>query len=140
MLYCFDKSIIKLLNEYYTFRNIYTYSNLTLLYFKFNYFSIKVFKNSNNKYLGFTLLIVAVVGLNNWFWDIGMNPLIINSLDLFLWQFLYPLTYFLFFYKTSSKLSIKFSKLIILLFPFLVLSLLNTIISLSTTFNLLIVR
>jgi AraC-like DNA-binding protein len=96
----------------------------------------KFFRNSNNKYLGFTLLIIAIVGLNNWFWDIGINPPIINIMDLFLWQFLYPLTYFIFFYKTSSIVSIKPVKLKMLFFPFLVLSLLNTIVSLNTIFHL----
>ena len=57
----------------------------------------KFFRNSINKYLGFTLLIISIVGLNNWFWDIGISPTIINILDLLLWQFLYPLTYFIFF-------------------------------------------
>jgi AraC-like DNA-binding protein len=96
----------------------------------------KFFKNSNNKYLGFTLLIIAIVGLNNWFWDIGISPPIINIMDLLLWQFLYPLTYFIFFYKTSSIFSIKSVKLTILFFPFLVLSLFNIIMSLSTIFHL----
>jgi len=92
----------------------------------------KFFRSSNNKYLGFTLLIIAIVGLNNWFWDIGMSPQIINIMDLLLWQFLYPLTYFIFFYKTSSLFTIKPIRLTILFVPFLVLSLFNIIISLST--------
>lgn len=95
----------------------------------------KFFKNSNNKYLGFTLLIIAIVGLNNWFWDIGISPSIINISDLPLWQFLYPLTYFLFFYKTSSNRNTL--KLVnILIFPFLLFSLFNIIISLNTVFQL----
>jgi len=44
--------------------------------------------------------------------------------------------YFIFFYKTSSKYSIKSVKLKILFFPFLVLSLFNIIVSLSTIFHL----
>lgn len=95
----------------------------------------KFFRNANNKYLGFTLLIIAIVGLNNWFWDIGISPAIINIMDLPLWQFLYPLTYFIFFYKTSSAFSIKPIKLTILFLPFLVLSLFNSIVSLSTIFH-----
>jgi len=85
--------------------------------------------------LGITLFIIALVGLNNWFWDIGISPTIINVLDLFLWQFLYPLTYFIFFYKTASTYSIKSVKLKILCIPFFVLSLCNSIISLSTIFH-----
>ena len=95
----------------------------------------KFFRNSNNKYLGLTLLVIAVVGLNNWFWDIGISPAVINIMDLFLWQFLYPITYFIFFYKTSGVFSIKPIKLKMLLFPFLVLSLLNIMVSLSTIFH-----
>ncbi len=96
----------------------------------------KFFRNANNKYLGFTLLIIAIVGLNNWFWDIGINPTIINIMDLPLWQFLYPLTYFIFFYKTSSAFSIKPINLKILFLPFFILSLFNIIVSLSTIFHL----
>jgi AraC-like DNA-binding protein len=95
----------------------------------------KFFRNSNNKYLGFTLLIIAIVGLNNWFWDIGMNPLSIHITDLFLWQFLYPLTYFIFFYKTARLPIIKPIKSIVLLTPFIVLSLFNILISFSTVFH-----
>ena len=96
----------------------------------------KFFRNHNNKYLGFTLLIIAIVGLNNWFWDIGTNPLVINVMDLFLWQFLYPLTYFIFFYKTSNVFSTKSFKITILFLPFLVLSFFNIIVSLSTIFHI----
>lgn len=96
----------------------------------------KFFKSSNNKYLGYTLLLIAIVGLNNWFWDIGLSPFIISILDLFLWQFLYPLTYFMFFYKTSKIFSVKPVKLAILFLPFFILSLSNVFISLSTVFHL----
>ncbi|MTI31187.1 helix-turn-helix domain-containing protein [Xanthovirga aplysinae] len=96
----------------------------------------KFFKKSTNNYLGFTLLIMAIVGLNNWFWDIGMNPILVNVLDLFLWQFLYPVTYFMFFYKTSDVPPIKAKKLRTLLLPFLALSLLNIFVSLSTKFHI----
>jgi AraC-like DNA-binding protein len=96
----------------------------------------KFFRNPNNQYLGFTLLIIAIVGLNNWFWDIGLNPTIISIQDMFLWQFLYPVTYFMFFYKTSSTTSKKSSILFTLLLPFLALSVLNIMLSLSTVFHL----
>lgn len=96
----------------------------------------KFFKNANNNFLGYTLLIIAIVGLNNWFWDNGMSPAIINILDLFLWQFLYPVMYFLYFYKTSSLFPIKTTKLTILFTPFILLTLGNIIISFSTIFNL----
>ncbi|WP_420604253.1 helix-turn-helix domain-containing protein [Flagellimonas sp.] len=96
----------------------------------------KFFRNDRNKYLGFTLLIMAVVGMNNWFWDLNTNPLIINILDLFLWQFLYPITFFIFFYKTAQSDSAKTGQLKFLYLPFLVLSMLNIILSLDYVFHL----
>ena len=38
----------------------------------------KFFRSKNNKYLGFTLLIIAIVGINNWFWDIGISRNLCN--------------------------------------------------------------
>ncbi len=96
----------------------------------------KFFRSKNNKYLGFTLLIIAVVGINNWFWDIGSNPEIISFLDLFLWQFLYPTTLFIFFYRTSNNTSANTHRLKIFYLPFVILSILNIFLSLSTTFQL----
>mgnify|MGYP000368539113 FL=1 len=96
----------------------------------------KFFRSKNNKYLGFTLLIIAVVGINNWFWDIGTNPIIISILDLFLWQFLYPTTFFIFFYKTSNNILGITSNLKKFYIPFALLSALNIFLSLSTVFHL----
>ena len=96
----------------------------------------KFFKSKNNKYLGFTLLIIAIVGINNWFWDIGINPLIINFLDLFLWQFLYPTTLFIFFYRNSISASSNALRLKYFYIPFILLSTFNIFLSLSTTFQL----
>lgn len=103
--------------------------SLVILYSKF-------FKSENNKYLGFTLLIIAIVGVNNWFWDMGLNPFIISLLDLFLWQFLYTTTLFIFFYKTSGNTSYKAKHLRLFYLPFIVLSILNIFLSLSSTFHL----
>ena len=66
----------------------------------------------------------------------GLNPFIVNVLDLFLWQFLYPLTLFLFFYKISNPSSEKQQNFRYLYIPFLFLSILNCIISFSNTFHL----
>ena len=96
----------------------------------------KFFRSKKNNYLGFTLLIIAVVGINNWFWDIGFSPIIISILDLFLWQFLYPTTLFIFFYKTSKNKSYSTKRLKIFYLPFVVLSFINIFFSLSTTFQL----
>lgn len=96
----------------------------------------KFFRSKNNKYLGFTLLIIAIVGINNWFWDIGSNPILISFLDLFLWQFLYPTTLFIFFYKASNNTSDVTQRLKIFYLPFVVLSIINIFLSLSTTFQL----
>lgn len=96
----------------------------------------KFFKSKNNKYLGFTLLILAVVGINNWFWDVGSNPMLISFLDLFLWQFLYPTTLFIFFYKASNPTSDNTRRLSFFYLPFVILSTLNIYLTLSTTFQL----
>ncbi|TVZ54893.1 AraC-like DNA-binding protein [Lutibacter sp. Hel_I_33_5] len=96
----------------------------------------KFFRSKTNNYLGFTLLIIAIVGINNWFWDIGSNPIIISLLDLFLWQFLYPTTLFVFFYKTSNNTSGITQRLKFFYLPFILLSALNIFLSLSTTFQL----
>jgi hypothetical protein len=96
----------------------------------------KFFRSKTNKYLGFTLLIIAVVGINNWFWDIGFNPLIISILDLFLWQFLYPITFFIFFYKSSNNVLDTTSSLKVFYLPFVLLIAFNIFLSISTTFQL----
>ena len=96
----------------------------------------KFFRSKNNQYLGFTLFIISIVGINNWFWDIGTNPIIISFLDLFLWQFLYPTTLFVFFYKTSNQTSHNSNHLKYYYLPFIILSTLNIFLSLSTNFQL----
>lgn len=96
----------------------------------------KFFRSKINNYLGLTLLIIAVVGINNWFWDIGSNPRIISLLDLFLWQFLYPTTLFIFFFKTSNSTPVNTQRLKIFYIPFILLSTLNIFLSLSTVFQL----
>ncbi|WP_412986400.1 helix-turn-helix domain-containing protein [Pontimicrobium sp. IMCC45349] len=96
----------------------------------------KFFRSKNNKYLGFTLLIIAIVSTNNWFWDIGSNPKIISFLNLFLWQFLYPTTLFIFFFKSSNNVSTNTQRLRFFYLPFIILSILNIFLSLSTVFQL----
>lgn len=96
----------------------------------------KFFRSPNNKYLGYTLLIIAIVGINNWFWDRGQSPVIISVFDLFLWQFLYPVMLVLFFYKTSNHTSDKSKNIKFLYLPFIILSTCNVMLSLSTIFNL----
>ncbi|MGG6230323.1 helix-turn-helix domain-containing protein [Tenacibaculum sp. SDUM215027] len=96
----------------------------------------KFFKNNTNKFLSFTLLIIAIVGINNWFWDLNKDALVINIIDLGLWQFLYPVTYFFFFHKASNPTNKKSSKLTFLYLPFIILSLLNITISLGTVFHI----
>ncbi|CAL2063623.1 AraC family transcriptional regulator [Tenacibaculum sp. 190524A05c] len=96
----------------------------------------KFFRSKHNNYLGYTLLIIAIVGINNWFWDRGSNPTIISLLDLFLWQFLYPVTLLHFFQKTSEDETKKIVGIKYLYLLFIVLSACNSIISLSTIFNL----
>lgn len=95
----------------------------------------KFFRSPANSYLGYTLFIIAVVGINNWIWDLGLNPQLINILDTPLWQFLYPVSLFLFFYKTSKQPIIPYNKVKLLFLPFVLLSILNTIIYLSIIFR-----
>ncbi|CAM1344736.1 helix-turn-helix transcriptional regulator [Tenacibaculum amylolyticum] len=95
----------------------------------------KFFRSSTNKYLGITLFIIGIVGLNNWYWDRGMNPQFINVLDIFLWQFLYPITLFQFFYGSSKQHIIKSKYIRFLYLPFFVLSIINCFIYLSTIFK-----
>ena len=96
----------------------------------------KFFRSKHNKYLGYTLLIIAIVGINNWFWDRCTDPTIISMLDLFLWQFLYPVTLVRFFQKTSHETVKKIVDIKFLYLFFIVLSSFNIIISLSTIFGL----
>lgn len=68
----------------------------------------KFFRNTTNFYLGITLLFISIVGINNWFWDIGENPFLISISDIFLWQFLYPVTLLIYFLKaTKNEFNIK---------------------------------
>ncbi len=96
----------------------------------------RFFKNSDNAYLGYTFIILSIIGLNNWFWDLKMNPTIISILDLLLWQFLYPVTLYLFFLKKMNHPfgQSKYAK--VLFIPFLLLSSVNIIISLDTVFSI----
>lgn len=103
---------------------------LSLLIFK-----SKFLKNETNKYLGYTLLILSIIGINNWFWDLNKNPIIINFLDLFLWQFLYPSTLFVFFTKSIKK-TIRKKVLILLFSPFILLSASNLLITLQNVYEL----
>lgn len=96
----------------------------------------RFFKNKDNTYLAYTLIILSIIGLNNWFWDLGKNPIVISILDLFLWQFLYPVTLFTFFIKKVKHPLAKSSKTFFLYIPFFTLSVLNGIISLDTIFGL----
>lgn len=96
----------------------------------------KFFKSKSNNPLGYTLLIIAVVGLNNWFWDIGTNPLLINIFDLFLWQFLYPVTLFFFFVRNSVQKSKTLKSYRYFYLPFALLSILNIMVSLSINYDL----
>lgn len=96
----------------------------------------KFFRSSLNRYLGFTLFLVALVGLNNWFWDMDSHPVIISVFDLFLWQFLYPVTFFMFFFRAAEKEFNKKYKNLLFYLPFIILSLLNIIVSLQNIFGL----
>ncbi|RZS99501.1 helix-turn-helix domain-containing protein [Aquimarina brevivitae] len=96
----------------------------------------KFFRSTTNQYLGFTILIIAIIGLNNWFWDINKHPKIISLLDIPLWQFLYPVTLFMFFYKSAKGNWIASSWYKLLFIPFVVLSLLNGIITFQNIFKL----
>ena len=95
----------------------------------------KFLKSKTNVYLGYTLLVLSVIGINNWFWDLDKNPVIINFLDLFLWQFLYPATLFIYFSKSINK-SINKKLLILLFLPFLILSLCNILITLQNIYSI----
>ena len=95
----------------------------------------KFLKSETNKYLGYTLLILSIIGINNWFWDLNKSPIIINFLDLSLWQFLYPATLFIFFTKSIHK-TIKRNILTLLFFPFILLTICNIIITLQNIYKL----
>jgi len=96
----------------------------------------RFFKNKNHSYLGYTLIILSIIGINNWFWDLGKNPMIISISDLFLWQFLYPVTLFVFFLKKVKHRFVETNKNKLLYTPFILLSIFNTLISLDTIFGL----
>jgi len=95
----------------------------------------KYLKSETNNYLGFTLFILSVIGINNWFWDLNQSPIIINISDLFLWQFLYPATLLIYFNKSIQKV-IKKKSLILLFAPFVLLSVFNIVITLQNIYNL----
>lgn len=95
----------------------------------------KFFKNNDHAYLGYTLIILSVIGINNWFWDHGKNPFIISVSDLFLWQFLYPVTLLIFFLKKVKHSLVDNDKIYFFYIPFIILSLLNILISLDTIFE-----
>ncbi|MDY8134214.1 helix-turn-helix domain-containing protein [Aquimarina sp. 2201CG5-10] len=96
----------------------------------------RFFKNKDNAYLGYGLIILSIVGMNNWFWDLGENPFIVSILDLFLWQFLYPVILYTFFLKKVKHPFVETSKIYFLYIPFIALSFINIIISLDTIFGL----
>ncbi|MHA7058345.1 AraC family transcriptional regulator [Aquimarina sp. M1] len=81
-------------------------------------------------------MILSLIGINNWFWDLNKNPIIISVSDLFLWQFLYPVTLFVFFLKKVKHPFIETKKSKLLYIPFLILSVINILISLDTIFDL----
>lgn len=95
----------------------------------------RFFKNKDNSYLGYTLVVLSIIGMNNWFWDLGRNPIIISILDLFLWQFLYPVTLFVFFLKKVKHPFVETKKSTLLYIPFVILSIVNILISLDTIFS-----
>ena len=94
----------------------------------------KFFKSNTNQYLGYTILIVSISSLNNWFWELSTYPVLIDVLDLILWQFLFPVTLFLFFAK-ATKYTIHFHPIWLYL-PFLCFTLFNVLISLETHYQL----
>lgn len=96
----------------------------------------KFFKNTNNAYLGYTLIVLSIIGLNNWFWDLEKDPLLISISDLLLWQFLYPVTLYLFFAKKMGNTFSYDNRISLLFIPFVILSILNSVISLDTVFSL----
>lgn len=95
----------------------------------------KFFRSKTNSYLGITLLLISIVGINNWFWDLGENPLLIAILDIFLWQFLYPVILFFYFVKATDNELHTRNKLYLFL-PFIILSTINLIIVLQNIFFL----
>ena len=95
----------------------------------------KFFRNATNFYLGITLLFISIAGMNNWFWDLDENPFLIAVLDIFLWQFLYPVTLFLYLLK-ATKNEFNSKRVNYLFTPFIILSCLNLIIVLQNIFNL----
>lgn len=98
--------------------------------------SSKFFRSKETFYLGISLIIISITGLNNWFWDLNQHPFIISISDLFLWQFLYPVTFYFYFLSASKKKLRKNHKYFIFYLPFIFLSFLNIVISLDTVFNL----
>lgn len=95
----------------------------------------KFFRNTTNFYLGITLLFISIAGMNNWFWDLGENPFLIAVLDIFLWQFLYPVTLFIYLLKaTKNEALVK--KAHYFFIPFIILSLLNLSIVLQNIYGI----
>ena len=94
----------------------------------------KFLKNDTNKYLAYTLLTLSIIGINNWFWDLNKNPMVIGILDLFLWQFFYPSTLFVFFTKSIKK-TIRKHTLIVLFLPFVLLSICNIVITFQNIYG-----
>lgn len=97
----------------------------------------KFFRSDANKYLGFSLLIISLVGFNNWFWDNDHHPLLIQIFDLPLWQFLYPVTLLIFFIKASRARDLSSPEKVWLFAPFVLLSTANIIVSLDQVFNII---
>jgi len=94
----------------------------------------KFFRNTTNFYLGITLLLISIVGINNWFWDLDKNPLLISILDIFLWQFLFPVTLLIYFLKaTKNEFIVK--KVYYFFIPFIILSFINLIIMLQNVYG-----
>ncbi|MGB0524035.1 MAG: helix-turn-helix transcriptional regulator [Flammeovirgaceae bacterium] len=93
----------------------------------------KFFRSNTNQYFGYTIIITAISSLNNWFWNLSTYPFIIDLLDLPLWQFLFPVTLAVFFFKaTKYPINIRLSYL---LFPFLFFTSINILISLETHYQ-----
>ncbi|MEW7279458.1 AraC family transcriptional regulator [Aquimarina sp. 2201CG1-2-11] len=95
----------------------------------------KFFKSKENFYLAYTFVVLSVVGINNWFWDLGKSPFIISLLDIPLWQFLYPVTLFIFFIKKIDHPLGNRAKTSLLYIPFFILSIVNGVIYLDTIFG-----
>lgn len=92
------------------------------------------FKSSTNQYLGYTIVIIAISSLNNWFWELEQYPFVIDLLDFSLWQYLFPVTVTLFFIKaTKSQLETWYKWLYA---PFIVFTCINSLISLETHYQL----